>query len=557
MGPTRRKIVAQPAPGWIGVTMKAVGAQYADRIIHARVVHTLDADETIVEAVAVTDGLVSAVGSLDALSPLIGPSTIVDRFSGALTPGLNDGHTHVVWGLELTRGVQLTDLTFEEVAAAISAEVQATNQAGWIHGWGLDPNVFTESGFSGKVFDEITGDIPLFLRLRDGHSAVINSAAIRSARLTGAEEFPDESRIDTDVHGAPTGYVLELRAMNLVLSFAPAQDIDVLAGQLKSVLEGMADTGIVSTDVMDFDPLTPVLLNRLERLGPLPLRLRCHAIVPAGAAMSDLRAVHDLQGTGGDRWEVRGVKFFMDGTIDNGSAWLEAPDAYGQGRKSIWTDPAAYRSALLYFASRGIPTATHAIGDRAVSFVLESFESFGPEGVQGSHRIEHIETIPDDLVGRFAPLGIAASMQPVAGTHHTRADLTDNWSIRLGPERARHGWRCRDLRDAGAVVALGSDWPITPYDARVTMADTVLRRPVEKPGVEPITPEQGLTLREALEGYTTHAARAAGLEEVAGSIAVGKRADFTVWESDPLATEAEHLPEISIVTTYVGGLPRT
>ena len=528
---------------------------YADRIVQATAVHTMD--HTVSgNAVAVKDGLVMAVGDPDELSDLIGPETIIERFAGVLTPGLNDGHTHVVWGLELTRGISLTDLSLEDVRAAIAAEVAAMDRTRWVHGWGLDPNLFSETSYSGRLFDDVTGEVPLFVRLRDGHSALINSAAIELAGLTGREVFPDEARIVTDAEGQVTGYILELSAMDLVLSHAPTEDLDVLATQLSAVLEGMADTGIVSTDVMDFHPLTPVLMERLESRGPVPLRLRFHPVVPAGATLADLEATLALQGQGGSRWEVRGVKFFVDGTIDNGSAWLTTPDAYGQGTRSIWTDPAEYRAALLYFVSRGVPTATHAIGDRAVAFVLDTFESFESGEVKGSHRIEHIETIPDDLVPRFAELGIAASMQPVAGTHHTRADFTDNWSTRLGVERASHGWRCKDLRNANAVLALGSDWPITAYDARITMADCVLRRPVERPDVEPIRPDQGLSVYEALEGYTIHAARAAGLSAVAGSISVGKRADFTVWSVDPLHTRPADLPDVGILTTYIAGSPR-
>lgn len=252
---------------------------------------------------------------------------------------------------------------------------------------------------------------------------------------------------------------------------------------------------------------------------------------------------------------MEGVKFFIDGTIDNGSAWLEQPDAYGENHESVWTDPEDFQKALRFFVERGIPTATHAIGDQGVRYVLEALEASGDARHLAAHRIEHIETIPDDLVGRFAQLGVAASMQPVHGTHHTRADRTDNWSVRLGGERAARGWRCRDLREAGVTVALGSDWPITPYDPRAMMADSILRRPVERPDVEPVQPEQALTALMALEGYTSHAAAAAGLGQDMGSISVGKLADLTVFEQDPLLVTPDELARTSVVATIIGGLP--
>jgi predicted amidohydrolase YtcJ len=306
---------------------------------------------------------------------------------------------------------------------------------------------------------------------------------------------------------------------------------------------------------MDFVDGSADLLTLLEADGELPLRLRFSPMANAGASLAELEDIAALQGTGGRRWVVEGVKFFIDGTIDNGSAWLEHPDVYGQNTESVWTEPADFQKALRFFVERGIPTATHAIGDQGVRYVLEALESAGEARHLAAHRIEHIETIPDELVARFAELGVAASMQPIHGTHHTRADRSDNWSVRLGEERSARGWRCRDLREAGVTVALGSDWPITPYDPRAMMADSILRRPVERPGTAPVQPEQALTALMALEGYTTHAAAAAGLSAVTGSITPGKRADFTVFARDPLTVDPEELARTAVVATLLDGVP--
>lgn len=524
-----------------------------DLVLIADAIITLDPAVPKAQAVAVSDGTIVAFGGAEEIRALAGADTRVEHITGVLTPGLTDSHTHVVWGLELTRGEQLTDLDLPTVRERVRSAAEASEEGAWVHGWGLDPNLFTETGFTGRIFDDVTAEVPMFLRMRDGHSAMVNSAAIRAAGLTGDESFPDESRIGVAEDGAPSGYILEIRAMELVLSHAPEESLDVMAVRLREVLSGMAAAGIVTTYVMDYHRFTQPLMERLESEGDLPVRLKFSPFVYPGASRADLEEIRALQGTGGRRWRVEGAKFFIDGTIDNGSAWLAWPDAYGQGTKSIWSDPAAYREALTFFVHSGIPTATHAIGDQGVAFVLDALEAIGPQVAFGAHRIEHIETIPDEVVPRFAQLGVVASMQPIAGTHHTRADLTDNWSTRLGPERASHGWRCRDLHDAGAIIALGSDWPIVPYDPRVVMADTILRRPVERPDVEPIRAEQGLTTREALEGYTANAARAAGWQDVAGTIAVGKRADFTEWETDPLAVAPELLPDITIVATWIDG----
>lgn len=534
--------------------------QFADRIVVADLVHPLNAAAAPAAAptpttVAIVGDRVLAVGTREELEAHVCPDTRIDAYPGAtIVPGLVDGHTHIVFGLELTRGVQLTDLSLEQVRDRIALAAAADNADDWLFGWGVDPNIFTDTGFNGRIFDEVSGGRPLFLRMRDAHSAVVNSAAISLVGLTGSETFPDESAVGVDEAGAPTGYLLELAAMTLVLDQIPVEPLDSRAARLTEVLAGMAASGITGTHVMDFHPGSREVLELLETRGDLPLRLRFSPMVPPGSDEAALEDIAQLQGLQGRRWRVEGVKFMIDGTVDNGSAWLAAPDCYGEGLRSIWTDPEAYRRALRFFAERGIATATHAIGDQGVAFVLDAIESLGDVAQLAQHRIEHIETIPDDTVPRFAALGVAASMQPIHGTRHTRADRSDNWSIRLGEERAGHGWRCKDLRDAGAVLALGSDWPVTPYDPREMMAETILRVPLARPELAPVQPEQALSAREALEGYTVHAARAIGSADE-GTLAPGSRAAITVFAADPLSISPQELAVTPVVATYVDGQP--
>ncbi|KHK95664.1 amidohydrolase [Microbacterium mangrovi] len=525
----------------------------ADALISAATVHTLD-PATRGDTIAVRDGRILGVGTRAELEALRGPGTReVDYGAAVITPGLNDSHTHVVFGLEMTRGSDLTDLPMREVRQRLLAAAQDAAPDAWVQGWGLDPNLFTGIGFGGRVFDEITGSVPMFLRMRDGHSAIVNTAALDAAGITGRETFADESRVDVDVDGRPTGYLVELAAIDLVVRALPGESGAERRDRFRDVLRGMAARGIASTHVMDFADDSRALVEALEQDGDLPVRLRFSPMVLGGASMDELASVAALQGVGGRRWGVHGVKFFIDGTIDNGSAWLERPDAYGQGTTSVWSDPTAYAAALGYFVERGIPTATHAIGDRGVAYVLDALEAMGEARRRTAHRIEHIETIPDDLVTRFHALGVAASMQPIHGTHHTRADRTDNWSVRLGTERAARGWRCRDIRNAGGILALGSDWPITPYDPLAMMADSILRRPALRPDVDPVQPEQALTALMALEGYTSHAAAAAGLTDVTGTISAGKRADLTVFAEDPLIARPEDLVHIPVIGTVLDG----
>jgi hypothetical protein len=165
--------------------------------------------------------------------------------------------------------------------------------------------------------------------------------------------------------------------------------------------------------------------------------------------------------------------------------------------------------------------------------------------------VEHLETMPDGLVKRLAASGLVASMQP-SHTAYTKADHSDEWSRRLGDERADRAWRCRDVRDAGVVLVLGSDWPVAHYDARLVLGYARLRT---LPGSEipPVTPEQALTGLQALEGMTSQAALAANEEHVAGRIAPGYRADLTAFSVDPVTAPADEVAGAPIRLTMVDG----
>jgi predicted amidohydrolase YtcJ len=303
---------------------------------------------------------------------------------------------------------------------------------------------------------------------------------------------------------------------------------------------------------MDFLEEPFDLLRLIEAEGELPLRLRFSPWVEPKHTPEDWARFLEWQGTRGRRWMVHGVKFFLDGTIDGGTAWLEAPDTHGQSTTSVWSDPADYVAAMRFFAENGIGTATHAIGDAAIRFALTTISQLRVPGGP-VHRIEHAETLPDDLVDSFPASGAVASMQPTHCTHFVHADHTDNWSERLGPARAGRAWRTRALAEAGVTLALGSDWPVAPFEPLAIMADAQLRRNVAQPDVDPVLPEESLTALQALEGYTIGAAVAAGVAHTEGSISVGKIADLTILAADPLAISPEELARTAILATVVGG----
>lgn len=524
----------------------------ADVVLRARTIHTLTSgSHPPATAVAVRKGVVIVVGDDADVHEFVGPATqVVDFGAATLTPGLIDGHIHPIHGLGMTVGVDLTEVTSlsELVAALRSAPVDN----GWVRGWGLDSNAFGGQPVSHAPLVEALGpDVPTYVIMFDAHSAVASPAALRLGGVTGPRAFAGHASIVCDDSGTPTGHLLEFEAMSPVEGVMPVESTQARRARLRAILQSMADVGITSGNAMDFAADGGELVAALEDDGDLPIRLRFAPWCVPGDGREQLDHIVELQRRVGRRWRVDGVKFFMDGTIEGGTAWLDAPDSYGESTAPNWPDPAEYRAAVQYLASNGVPIVTHAIGDAAVRYALETL--MAAPAVQARHRIEHIETIPEDLVAMFGRSGVVASMQPNHCTRFVRADGSDDWSSRLGAERAGRAFRTRDIRDAGALLALGSDWPVAPFDPRAILADAQLRRRSGRDQQAPVCPQQSLTPLMALEGYTRHAAIAEGAADAAGMIAPGCRADFTAFAVDPLAAPPDELADAPIVATSVAG----
>jgi predicted amidohydrolase YtcJ len=528
----------------------------ADLIVVADHIHGL-APSPEHPALAVKGGRITAIGDRSEVSAWRGPDTRVLEFPGAtIVPGLTDAHSHPVLGAMVSRGVDLTQVkTLEELRAAIAAERHRPHH-GWIFGWGLNHSIWGAAEITSEAIEEVSPDVPVLIRMFDAHSALANRAALAAAGVHSEATFPSGSRVVVDHHGRPTGLVLEVEAMALLERVAPAEERQELLARLRSQLEAMAASGLTGAHVMDFEHDPADLYTALDEAGQLPLRLKIHPWAKPGSTRQDWEALRSSIGTGGRLWSLWGVKTYLDGTIDGGTAWLHRPDRDGLSLHSSWPEPEAYREAIAYFAEHHIGTATHAIGDAAVAYAAQSIAGANARFPGTRHRIEHLELTSDEVVSTVAASGAIASMQPTHCTHFVTATGTDNWSRRLGDHRTRHAWRTRSLLKAGTPLALGSDWPIAPFAPLPIMADAQLRRPVHDPAAAPVAAHEALTGPQALAAYTSGAAFATGTEHEEGSIRLGGLADLTILSADPTTTPAEELTEITVLTTIVDGTVR-
>ena len=530
----------------------------ADTVIVNATVHTLDPRQPSASTIVIANGRILAAGGEHLLGEHRGPRTQVHDANGqTITPGLIDGHIHPIQGSELTVGVDFGSVsTFEGFLAALrteAARVLSEDTAGWVRGWNLDYGVFEGRRISADLIEEAIYGLPAYILLFDLHTALASREALRLSGITGGRRFCDSSEIVVDDDGNPTGELRESTAYELVGSTAPAVSAAQAVERAREVISSLSRTGITSGTVMDGDLASLDFIDSIDSTGSgLPVRLVSALEHRPGLAAEEAQSYLLSKDRRGRRWRGGLVKLLLDGVIDTGTGWLYEPDTMGGGLKSFWPDPADYAATVRQFSDAGFQIATHAIGDRAIGAAIDAYVSVGVRSRRGApHRIEHLECLADRDLARLSAAGITASMQPLH-MQWRKADGSDSWSSRLGAERSKRAWRIRDVIDAGAPVALGSDWPVAQCDARIGMAWARLRRIPGQTDAPVFEPSQRLTALEALKGFSVWAAVAQG-DHDQGTIRPGNKADLAIWADDPLLVSADDLIELPIESTWVDG----
>lgn len=525
---------------------------FAERAVFDAQIHTLDPAHPVAQAIAWAKGRILGVGSNDEVRDLCDART--QRLVGTgwtITPGLTDGHQHLFTGAELGRGVNFDRINdLGGIREAIARERRRVGAGAWVLGYALEYEALGGGDYRTELLDAAAGDGPMFVYAFDLHTAFVNRHALELANIVGPRRFLDESIIVCDDYGEPTGELRERSAMALVLKAMPDPTPSLRQQWYVSAIRRQNALGITGIHQMDGSLATVNTLAQLEQGDALTLRVALHYRMEPDTPDETVDEILRVAALHGRYYRADGVKFILDGVIETGTAWLEEPDSHGGGGASMWPNIERYGDLVRRFDAAGYRIATHAIGDRAVRTVLDLYETL-PASKQ-RHRVEHIETAPPTTVARFSRQGVTASMQPIH-LRWMRPDLSDPWSQRLGSLRCAHAMPSGDLHAQGALVVLGSDWPVASYDPRQGMAAAQLRRAPDLKGLGPIGHSRALSAIEALQGYTINAAKAIGAQDSLGMLHEGYRADLVAWGTDPLISRPDELAEIPIEATIFDG----
>ncbi len=454
----------------------------------------------------------------------------VDLGGGCVLPGFTDAHVHFPSWAAARREVRLDAArSAAEAVAVVAGAAGSAAPGGWLRGRGWRDASWPDAP-SRAALDAVTGEVPAALRAHDGHSLWLNSAALA---IAGPDLEVPGGVVERDAAGEPTGILREESAWR-VLSAHVEPPFDEVLGAVRAALPAAAAAGIVSVHDKDGARGAPEAFGRLAGAGELTLRVWQSLPLDALDALEAAGRRPDAPGAGMLR--VGYLKGFMDGTLGSRTARLL------DGTGVEITSAEALAGAVRRAAALGWPVAVHAIGDRANRDALDAFEAtaaaWRPQGLR--HRVEHAQCVHPDDVGRFAALGITASVQ------YTHATSDRDIAERLWADRIGWAYPFRSLLDAGVRLAGGSDAPVEELDPLAGLRAAVLRTGDDRPAWRP---EQALPVQAALRSFTAEPAWLAGEEALRGRLAPGLAADLVVLDRDPLAD----LAGARVTATMVGG----
>lgn len=562
-----RGVVSALAVSMLAGAAPARAAEPADLVLRNGRIYTVDPRRSVHSAFAVHGDTIVAVGGDADMVAVTGPATrTIDLGGRFVLPGLIDGHMHPIFGAMNAAKCSLAGVP--ATIAAITPVVRKclAERPGGADDW-LEVVMLENYGFSATAtdLDAIEAKQPLLLSGSDGHTLWTNSRGLALAGVTANTPGPPGGVIGRDGSGRPSGMFAD-NAAELVQKQVPPLSVEEMARLTQMALGQLAARGITALTDASVSPAEAAVWQELYRSGRLKHRVRTALFVDNPDDVDDAavaRLVERARAGTLDPLRLRAdeVKVFADGVIEYPvqTAAMLAPylDRDGQATDNLgklYFEPRRFDALVTKLDRAGLTVHIHAIGDRAVRTSLDAFAAAravnGPKGP--AHQIAHIQFADPADYPRFAALGVIANMQ----LEWAKRDATNIGPIEpyLGSARFLLQYPARSLRDAGARISGGSDWPVSSYDPFRAMAHGVTRTERDS-SYGPLNAAEGLTVADMIAAYTINAAAAMGLEASIGSLEIGKKADFIILDRDLFAVPPETLADTQVLATYIDGAP--
>lgn len=526
-------------------------------------VYTMDKDNTVSEAVAVKDNKIIKVGTTEEILALKGDnSQIIDLEGKTLVPGFNDSHMHLVnYGYSQTQADLIGVESIEEINRRVSQYIKdkKIEEGTWVRGAGWNQDYF----LGDKVFptkydlDKISLDHPIVVTRTCGHVAVVNSKALEVLGIKKGIAQVEGGHFDLDENGEPIGIFRE-NALAIVYNAIPNPGINEIKEMITTAIERMNKCGITSVGTDDFGALPGKDYNKiieayleLKNEGLLNIRVYQQYLIPEIDNLKGFLSKGYKTGWGDENFKIGPLKLLLDGSLGARTAALNEPYTDDLSTSGILTVTQEELDEIVDFAhNNGNQIAIHGIGDKAMYIALESIEKTLNKNPKKDHRhgIVHAQITDEYLLNKFRDLEAIAYIQPIF--------LDYDWKMvksRIGEEREKTSYNWKTMVDMGTHIACGSDSPVDSFNVMYGIYEAVTRKDLKGNPEGGWLPEQGLTVEEALYGYTMGGAYASFEEDVKGSIEEGKLADMVVLSDNIFEIDSHKIKDVNVEMTIFNG----
>lgn len=541
----------------------------ADTIFFGGPVVTVNPKNEEVQAIAVQDGKIVALGTKDAVTKDWQSKTtqLIDLKGQTLMPGFVEPHVHVIFTSVMEGlGLNLSNFTLpydtkETLLAKMREHLKTIPPGGWLIGFGVDPS--RTSPFMAELtaddLDKVSTTVPIFIINQSAHIGYVNNKAFELAGINNETPNPRGGGIYVkDAQGKLTGKLVEPPSYLAFTSKMPAPSEAELFGAIQKTMNRIASSGVTTASEMSVGG-NFALEKEIEIYKTIfakkasPIRLRGYLfseVIPPKLSIKP--------NDGDDMLRFIGIKYVTDGSTQGLTAALNQPYTFPKG--SNWSGNLDFQDADLqasmksYF-DQGWHIATHANGDKAIDQALNSYDKLlaGNKTPQDRRlRIEHFTVNSEDQVKRAVQLGVVPGF--TIGHVHYWGSAFDNFL--LGPERSKRIDPAADFLRAGGKFTLHSDTPVSPVGP-LNYITEVVTRVWQLPPKKVMGPTQTVTVDDAIRAVTIDAAYTLFVDKLVGSLEVGKRADFVVLEKNPRTTPAADIRDIKVKETWIDGKKQT
>lgn len=542
----------------------------ADLVLYNGHVQTMVSESEVASAIAIAGNKIVYVGDDSGIDAFVGDTTqVIDLDGKFVSPGFIDGHIHAPgnWFTKLFQ-IDLTGLsTNEEYLEAIRSFVEAhPDEEGYI-GSPFMLNAYqlpdgSNPGPSKEDLDAICPDKPILIHDVSYHAAWVNSKAFEMAGVTADTPDPEGGLFYRNEKGEPSGCVSDA-AKGIVFAIMPdTMTNDNLEKALYKFMEEANSYGITGITNITQGGLDIIdMYHKVEREGNLTLRMRVVPTMKEGRTYDEvLSTIKSYNDSATDMISSNTVKIFYDGVTERGTAVFLEPYLESTGLGDHWCGEPIWSqedfTRLVHdFDAEGVQVHVHAMGDGAVHGTLDAFEEARATNGErdARHTITHVCAITDEDIQRMADLDVVANLQFLMMYHD---DLMDLERAYVGDERAMAMYRTKHMAEAGICISGSSDAPVIPFVPLDAIEAGVTRNspyPEEEDTDMTRWPEQGLTAYQLLEAYTKNDAYQNFMDDIIGTVEVGKFADLVVLDTNILEVDPKEISSAKVVYTISDG----